>query len=321
MSGLGAFVITYDRPRVLAQTLSRLLGQTRAPDRIVVVNNGAREAVESLVAELPATVEHGVTGRNRGPAGAASMGGRRLLELGVEWICWGDEDDPPYHATDLEALMRLAHTSASDVGGVGAVGSRFDWRRGELERLRDDALHGVVEVDLIAGNSQFIERAEAARQAGPPDSRLFFGGYEVEQCLRIRRAGYRLLVDGDLMRRYREAAGRLRLAQQRQLVSQYPVELLWRRYYRSRNYVFMMSRRFGRSDLALRESLKAVARCVASFRRGTRYGAVFTRAQLLGIVDGWRARMGPTMASRPKAGVEVKREEIPASSGALGRPE
>ena len=169
-----------------------------------------------------------------------------------------------------------------------------------MRRLADDELDGVIDVDVIAGNQQLILSRQMIEQVGVADSRLFFGLYEPEYCLRIRRAGFRLLVDGTTMREHRLRANRLNLKPKRALVPDYPPGRIWQRYYRTRNYIFMMRRTFGRPDLARREAAKALTRSVTAWARGPHYGSQYTPLQLRGIVDGYRDRMGRTVIPLPK---------------------
>lgn len=298
----GAFVITYNRPAILHTTVSAVLDQTCTPEHILVVDNGEPSVTAQALADFDADlVAHHAMGDNTGPAGATAYALRRLAAENYDWIYWVDDDDPPQTTDTLERLLALA-TSVADpaLGGVGVVGSRFDWRIGEMQRLRDDELQGVVDVDVIAGNQQLILSRQMIEAVGVADSRLFFGLYEPEYCLRIRRSGYRLLVDGPTMREHRERAGRLGIHTARSIVPDYPAARTWQRYYRTRNYIFMMRRTFERPDLARREAAKAMVRSVTACARGPRYGARFTPLQLRGIVDGYRERMGRTVLPVPK---------------------
>jgi hypothetical protein len=155
---------------------------------------------------------------------------------------------------------------------------------------------------VVAGGHQFIHRTEVLNNVGLPDARLFFGFFDPEYILRIKMAGYRLLIDGDLMREYREKAGRLNLKQQRSLVPRYPYDSIWQRYYRTRNYIFMMKTTFQRPELARREALKAIFRTFTSWLRGPRYGAAFTGLQVRGVLDGYLGRMGRTVPPKVKEG-------------------
>jgi len=296
-----SFVTTFNRPERLRRTLEITLAQTRPPDLLLVIDNGDPGVAEPVVAEFPGPrIAFHAMGENAGPAGAAAYGLERLAAEGFDWIGWGDDDTPPKTADAFERLLRLAAGGPDDLGGVGAVGARFDWRRGELVRLADADLAGVIEVDAIGGGLQLILRREAVRAVGLPDRRLFFGFEDPEYCLRLRRAGYRLWVDGELMRTYRESAGRMGLELRRAVTPAHSADRLWRRYYVTRNYIHVMRTEFGRPDLARREAARSVLRALTAWRRGPGYGLRFGRLQLRGVVDGYRGRLGRTVAPQAK---------------------
>lgn len=302
-----AFVITYRRPATVESTVEALLAQSRPPERILVLDNAGSPEVADRLRRFGAEAVSwvGLDG-NLGPAGAAARGLSSLAGAGFDWIYWGDDDDPPGTPDTLERLLELARGAGPDVGAVGAVGSRWDWRRGVVRRLADEELAGTVEVDVIAGSSQLVVSRRAVEEVGLPDARLFFGFEEPEYCLRLRRAGRRLLVDGELMHGYRRRAGRLRLVRRKAWVPRHSPATLWRRYYSTRNYIFAMHASFHRPDLARRESAKAIARSVSAWARGPRYGAAFARLQLRAVADGWRGRLGCTVepTAPPAAGGE-----------------
>lgn len=296
--GLAAFVITFRRPQVAAGTVRRLLLQSRPPDHVLVVDNGASpETADAVRSAGRERVTYQPLAANPGPAGAAAHALARLRDQGFAWILWVDDDNPPRTDDTLARLWTLIATEAGpDVAGVAAVGSRWDWRRGETRRLRDDELTGgPCEVDVAGGGQNLIVRSSVLGDDRLPDPDLFFGLEEFAFCLRLRLDGYRLLVDGPLMREYRRLAGRLGHRARRRPGRRYPPHALWRRYYTTRNYIHLMRTTFGRSDLARREMAKALARCVAAWGGGPSYGWRFTRVQLAGVRDGLRGRMGRTL--------------------------
>lgn len=305
---LGAFIITFNRPHILKQTIDCLLQQSRPPDFILVVDNGQAQETVKVLRQFPAArIGHHPLGDNLGPAAAEAFGLQWLSEQGYDWLYWVDDDNPPQTPDTLERLLHLAARvePQADVAGLAAVGQSFDWVRGEIRRLPDDRLTGPVEVDVIGGNCQFILRRAAVQVVGLPDRRLFIDFEDTEYCLRLRQAGYRLLVDGELMWTYRHKAGRLnlkpaRLPLQRRHYAREQYQNLWRRYYSTRNYIFVMRRTFQRPDLARREALKALGRAGLAWRRGPRYGLAYSRLQLQAILDGYRDRLGRTVLPQPK---------------------
>jgi GT2 family glycosyltransferase len=296
MSQFAAFIMTYNRPDQLRETIRHISTQTLPPDFILVVDNGnsleTKQIVESF-SEL--NIAHSGLPENVGPAGAAHFGLDSLISQGYEWIYWGDDDDPPKSPDTFERLLRIAeHAGRVDIGAVGEVGQRFDWKRGAIARLPDDALLGIVEVDVIAGNQQFLVNAAAVKAVGLPDQRLFFGYEEPELCLRMRRAGYRLLVDGERMKESRTKAGRIGPNVGGSSLDR-GFTNLWRNYYSTRNFIYMMRNTFRQPRLAWLKTLKEIGKSLLSFKRGFKYGFAFSRMSLLGVVHGFTGRMGKTI--------------------------
>jgi glycosyltransferase involved in cell wall biosynthesis len=295
--------MTYNRAGILPVTVKSLLSQSRPPEIILIVDNASTDGTSEAIKGLrnPA-VCHRRLPHNAGPSGAARAGIEWAASEGVEWVYWGDDDDPPASDRAFERLLAMAADQpADDIGAVGVVGARWDWRRGEKKRLGDHELSGPVEVDTIGGNGTFLVHRRAFTAVDPPSEALFFGLEESEYCLRIRRAGLRILIDGDQMLESRQRAGRLNMRSKADLRRTWSVPQAHRpprQYYSTRNYIFMMRKTFARPDLARREALKSVGRCGHAWLRGPAYGTRFTRLQLRGILDGYRGRMGATVTLR-----------------------
>lgn len=161
-------------------------------------------------------------------------------------------------------------------------------------RVPDRDLTGPIDVDSVAGGCLPLINVKAAEQAGYPDARLFFGLEELDFCLRVRRAGYRIVADGGLMRARREARGRLgwkRPVLPRAAAWAAP----WRQYYSTRNYVFFMRETFARPDLARLWAARAVAKALLAVARHPREGRALSAALLRGVRDGHASRMGRTV--------------------------
>lgn len=298
------FVITYNRPHGLSKVLEALLQQTYPPSQVLVVDNGnSAITADTLRSFDDKRIHHHEMGDNLGPAGAAAYGISWLVKQGFDWIGWADDNDPPLVSNAFERLLTIALTAKYPrVGAVGAVGARWNWKLGEFVRLSNAELKGILSVDTIGGGNQFIQSAEVVETVGLPDSRLFFGLFDPEYCLRIQSAGYELLVDGDLMLEYRRLAGRLTYQQTRRIVPRYHYDSIWQQYYRTRNYIYMMRRTFGSPHLARKQVLKALGRSVGSWSKGPRYGAKYTEYELRGVIDGYQDRLGRTFNPSAREG-------------------
>ena len=291
MSKGGAFFVTYKRPDDLRKSIESLFNQTTKPDLLVIVDNSPSADNESVIAAFQQDIAYLPMADNTGSAGGIAIGIHWLYDRGCDWIYCGDDDNPPRSLETIERLISLLKES-DDVGAAGAVGAKWDWKKGQLVRIADQSLSGILEVDVIGGSGQMILRRETIDRIGLPAKELFFGYPDVEYCLRIRKAGLRILVDGDLMMSYRVAANRLNIVQKRLPTPRRRYESIWRNYYTSRNYIYMMNNTFHRPDLAGREILRAFVRSVFSWFRGFRYGASFTTLQSRAVFDGIFGKLG-----------------------------
>jgi glycosyltransferase involved in cell wall biosynthesis len=291
----GGFIITYDRPAILRQTIASVLAQSRPPERLLVADNGRNPETEAVVAEFPPqVVRYHHMGGNCGPAGTAAFALAQLVRDGYDWVWWGDDDDPPRTPDTFARLLRLAESS-SEVGAVTAVGARWNWKTGENQRLADDELHGVLEVDTFGGSTHPLVAARAVKEVGVPNAAFFFGFEDYEYSLRLRRVGLHIVADGALFRDYRTLAGRLNLASRPFSETVGLKRSSWRQYYSTRNYIYFMRREFGRHDLARREAFKAVLRAASSWTHGARYGADFSKHQLMAVLHGYTGKLGRTV--------------------------
>ncbi|MCK9494983.1 MAG: glycosyltransferase [Dehalococcoidia bacterium] len=189
-----AVVATYRRPEVARQAIEALRTQTRPPDAIVLVENSPERDFDGVYD--PADVEVVHTGANTGAAGGFGIGADVALERGATHVVLVD-DDCILHPDTLEGIERavLEQVPGAVVGPavVTPEGDALVWdirdaagRRyagpSDLPAYplptRDLAFHGIT------------VSAEALRDAGGPRADLFFGGPDVEFCLRLAHHGY-----------------------------------------------------------------------------------------------------------------------------------
>lgn len=209
-------VVTWNTAHLTAQALRRLLDsdQGRVTLRVLVHDNASTDGTpEVLAAEVPeAEVVHGTT--NLGFAGGVNL---LLSRASAPWLLVLNSDAWP----DPGAIARLVETAAADPG-TAVVAPRLESPDGTLElsafaapsvatawamalgaprwapswsarRLLPGAWqHDVArQVDWAVGAAWLLRR-EAAEAVGPLDTTFFMYGEDVEYCLRLRRAGWRV---------------------------------------------------------------------------------------------------------------------------------
>jgi len=197
-----------DEPDTAACLASLAIQDYPALDVLVVDNASPDESGARLRARYPDLL-HDRTETNVGYAGGNNRGIARALAEGAEYVLVINND------TTLEpgAVREMARAAATHekVGAIGPkivradapevlwfAGGTFDRRRaigrhvGEGDRDGNPGEHEVREVDFLTGCCLFIP-APALRAVGPFRADFFAYVEDVEFCVRLRAAGFRLL--------------------------------------------------------------------------------------------------------------------------------
>lgn len=269
MVKLGAFIITYNRPQILLDTIKAVFFQTHPPDFIWIIDNSDNLETDHAIASLfDFRIRYYRMSYNAGPAGAAAKGLELCAKEGAEWIYWGDDNDPPFRSDCFERLLAIRGVNPF-CGVLGAVGHFFDRKKGVIKRVQTRLLEKKdwVAVDSIAGNMCMLISGEVAKAGIVPDPDLFFGFEELDFCLKVSRKGYSLIVDTSLFLQAREMWGRIEFERP----TYKKKKNLSREYYSLRNLLYISD------SLTLKTMKKNLIKkwffkMFYGFRFGLRYG-------------------------------------------------
>ncbi len=169
----------------------------------ICVDNGSTDGSDVAVAEQLPQVELLRTGANLGFAGGNNVGIRRAIERGADWVLLLNNDataEPGLADALAEALAArpdaglLACTILNEDGvTVQYAGASFNARLGYSGRVATTAAAKVHDVDRADGAALAVSK-EAAERAGLLDETLFLYVEDVDWSLRIRRAGFAVVV-------------------------------------------------------------------------------------------------------------------------------
>lgn len=97
MTQIAAVVVTYNRPGQLVAVLQAVLAQSRAADRVVVVNNASDAGTTEALAPYRDDARFDITrlATNTGGAGGFAFGMERALDLGADDVWIMDDDCYP----------------------------------------------------------------------------------------------------------------------------------------------------------------------------------------------------------------------------------
>jgi rhamnopyranosyl-N-acetylglucosaminyl-diphospho-decaprenol beta-1,3/1,4-galactofuranosyltransferase len=199
-----AVVVTHRRPDELAKSLDALTTQTRLPDHLIVVDNGASQGsgdgrVRDLVAAQSISATYLGSRRNLGGAGGFALGMLHALAQGADWVWLADDDGRPQDSQVLATLLGCAEKY--DLAEVSPMVCDMDdprrlafpLRRGLVWRRRTNELRTEEAQDLLPGIASLFNgalfRASTLEAVGVPDLRLFIRGDEVELHRRLVRSG------------------------------------------------------------------------------------------------------------------------------------
>ncbi|MBK8960282.1 MAG: glycosyltransferase [Proteobacteria bacterium] len=294
MPHIAVVVVTYNRCALLLECLAALAAQSHAATRIHIIDNassdGTAEALRAAGWLARAEVDYQCLADNRGGAGGFAVGLERAIADGADWV-WMMDDDARPACDALQALLAVAPEPRNVYGSTAVAGERLAWAMtltADGRRLHSLAeLPAEADVEFLPFLGIFVHRELVAR-IGLPDAEFFLAADDLEYCLRACAAGARLRM---------VAASRIHHPPSTSYRFALPGKTLhclalppWKRYYDTRNRIFVARRHFGAR--LYRETLPSIAaRLLAALLNEPRRAAQCW-ATLAGVVDGLAGRGG-----------------------------
>jgi len=243
---IASVTIAYNGAKILPRQMDALLGQARALQEIIVVDNASTDGTSAMLAERYPQVTVLRMKENVGAAGAWARGlSYAALEKQHEWVWSFDDDSVPNAfvlANLLDGIGSLNGTQA-DVGMVAPMpvhqksGTCYPpllWQNGFVKPSVNYMQNPLWFADLIIASGCLV-RGELVGKIGLPRADFFMDFFDYEYSLRARLNGYKIAVvpsarlDHEIGNARKVWAGRSRL-----WTSYAP----WREYYNSRNIAY-----------------------------------------------------------------------------------
>ena len=212
---ISVLVTTFGRPAYLERCVASLIGQRRAPDEIVLVTRASDEPTQVCVRNLLARYGGKVTLRHA----LVEMPGVLAANVAGFPLATGDilsfiDDDAAAHPDWLE---RIEARFASDPT-LAAVGGRdvlhvHDGEGGTLQdkasRVGEITWYGRItgNHEKVVGGARYVEHLKGVnmsfrRTLMPPFDERILGNahyYEMDLCFGVRRGGFRILYDSEIV--------------------------------------------------------------------------------------------------------------------------
>jgi N-acetylglucosaminyl-diphospho-decaprenol L-rhamnosyltransferase len=206
---LAVQIVNYNTKAYLGPCLESVvaaLGRSGADGRVLVLDNGSGDDLEDIADRFDGAVDFHASSVNLGFGGGQN---RLARETASRFLCFVNPDVVVPGDVDLfgPLLARFADPSVAVAGPmlVGTDGAPQRWDHGELEGMRARISNGAGEaywrprheradVAWVSGACMVVRR-EAFDAAGGFDERYFLYKEEEDLCLRIRRAGGRVVYE------------------------------------------------------------------------------------------------------------------------------
>lgn len=294
--------MTFERPDEVRNMIDKLQAQSVPPEKILVVDNSSSFETKLLIDGLAnLAVEYYRVGFNSGPAGAAYFGLQILAGQGYEWISWIDDNDPPTDVDDYRNLFEVLNRATlihQKIGIVGKVAGRFGRLTGRTLSFRNFELKDdIMEADFVPGNTVSLINGKMIRSGVLPTTKLFFGFEELDFCLKVGRAGYKILFDAGAFLRNRRATGRGHPQYKYKGQSIGVPKMLWRQYYSVRNMLWTLASNNLWIALIF-NLLRSVVKSFYGLRYGFKYGTQNFGVQWLAITHFLLGKYGKRDLSR-----------------------
>ncbi len=218
-------VLTFQRPEMLTETLTGLVGLDVPDLEILVIDNSEDDRTEQLIAESFPTVIYRRTGFNSGVAGR-NLG---LAEASGEIVVTLDDDVTDLAAEDIAMIQTVFAADAR----LGALNFRvLNAHTGDVcnwchhRKPEEDAQSFFLTYEISEG-AVAIRKAAFAGTMGYPE-RFFIGHEGIDLAYQLMDAGFTVAYDGRVaVRHHHHQSGRPD----------------WRRYYYdTRNHIWLAAR-------------------------------------------------------------------------------
>jgi rhamnopyranosyl-N-acetylglucosaminyl-diphospho-decaprenol beta-1,3/1,4-galactofuranosyltransferase len=198
---VAAAITTFNRREVLRRCLSALVGQTRPPDEVIVVDNASSDGTSELLAREFPDIRLVRMSENSGAAGGFAAGIAEGVRKGHDWVWVFNDDDLP-SPDALATLLAAARLTPSRTGmvacarrtpdvGLHPLGGRWQHRHRPLPPVPEQTL--LVPAHVVAFSGTLVS-ASLVRAIGLPREDFFMMMEEPEFCLRARDAGWHTYV-------------------------------------------------------------------------------------------------------------------------------
>ncbi len=245
-----AVLISFEPEKHIVRNVRMIASQAW---KVMVVDNGSSRASKKYlrtIEKIP-RVEVIYLKDNYGIGAALNIAAQRAMEAAFPWVATFDQDTVIENGY-LQKIMKTVKLYPR-LENVGLVAPRIQDIKYDDVYSYSNTVDKMIEVDL-AITSGSVFRIEAFQKAGGFDEKLFIDYVDFDFCLRLKKAGYKILElrDSTLVHRIGAMTRHPFMGANIYTSNHSPL----RRYYKHRNRIHMLKRYlFSHPKWAARDTL------------------------------------------------------------------
>ena len=192
-----AVIVTYNRAPLLRECLEAVLGQSRPPDRVLVLDNASTDETPDVLAAHDAAVEVLRLPSNEGSSGGFHEGIAHALRHGTDWLWVMDDDTIP--APDALERLLAARARLAGLPDPVILASKVVWKDGRIHSMNTpwpdktdiNVYMTAIERGLLPVRANtfpsMLVRRDAIERYGPPRKGFWIWSDDMDFTQRILR--------------------------------------------------------------------------------------------------------------------------------------
>ena len=245
-----AIIVTHNRKALLSICVKSVCSQTVPVDKIIIIDNASTDDTETWASQNLRSDDprmHYVRlNTNKGGAGGFAEGIEIANKMSSGWTWMMDDDAEPY-PNALAELMKIAVSKKNVYGSLAVKGVDTSWTTTLIEPVQRVVEHAADIPERVRVQSLpflgFLIHSDLVKKIGLPDSGYFIAADDIEYCMRAERAGAQLIVAGkSRIEHPKSDRYEAKVFGHRLICLRLPP---WKRYYDTRNRLFIARKYYG----------------------------------------------------------------------------